>query len=189
MESEHSAAILRAVVSNTGPSISALQSDCAHVLGQFYDLICIPVSVLAELKEHGADAEMDAWIAAGFVRIQELTPAERQTVQTIAKEIAQSPMSRDKDPAQHYPEAEAIALMEREHWDAAELLMDELAVRETAQRREIALVGFPGLLIRACQQGLLTPEQVRDALTECQRQGTHYSNQSIAEIDQRLRRD
>jgi predicted nucleic acid-binding protein len=154
-----------------------------------YDVICIPASALAELHAHGAGAEIEAWIAAGFVSRQALTPAERQTAQAIAQEIALSPTSRAKDPAQHYPEAEAIALMGRANLGAVELLLDELAARETAQHREVALVGFPGLLVRAWQQGLLTPDQVRDALTECQRQGTHYSTQLIAEIDQRLRRD
>jgi len=69
-----------------------------------------------------------------------------------------------------------------------ELLVDELAAREVAERQGVAIVGFPGILIRACKQGLMTPEEVRDALQECQRQGTHYSIQFIEEIYDRLRR-
>jgi len=179
---------LRIVVSNTGPLISALQCDYMHLLRQFYDLIHIPASELTEFEEHGAAVEIRALIETGFIAAHHLTDSERVTARVIAEEIAQSSVSRDKDPTHHYPEAEAIVLMERGNLAAVELLVDELAAREIARRRRIAIVGFSGLLIRAGQQGLLTPEQARDALAECQRQGTHYSNQFIAEIYQRLRR-
>ena len=189
MEPDQTFASLRVVVSNTGPLISALQCDCMHILRQFYDLIHIASSELAELEELGAAVEIRAMIETEFIAVRNLTDSERVTARAIAEEITQSSMSRDKDPVHHYPEAEAIVLMERGNLEAVELLVDELAARETARRRRIAIVGFPGLLIRACQQDLLTPEQVRDTLIECQRQGTHYSNQFIAEIYQRLRRD
>jgi hypothetical protein len=81
-----------------------------------------------------------------------------------------------------------MVLMERADLQAVELLLDEAAAREVAQRRGIPIVGFPGILIRACRQGLIGPEEVRDALKECQRQGTHYSNRFIEEIYNRLRR-
>ena len=97
-------------------------------------------------------------------------------------------MSRDKELSHHYPEAEAIVLMGRTDLEAMELLVDELAAREVAQRQGVPIVGFPGVLIRACKQGLMTPAEVRDALQECQRQGTHYSIQFIEEIYDRLRR-
>jgi predicted nucleic acid-binding protein len=64
----------------------------------------------------------------------------------------------------------------------------EIRALEVAQRRGIPIVGFPGILIRACRQGLIGPEEVRDALRECQRQETHYSNRFIEEIYNRLRR-
>lgn len=187
MEPEHSAAILRAVVSNTGPLISALQSDCVFILRQFYDLIHIPASELAEFEGHGATEEIQGLMESGFIVTHDLTESERQTAQAIADEIARSARSKNKEPVHHYPEAAAIALMERGDLGAMELLVDELAAREVAQRRGVDTVGFPGLLIRTCQQGLMTPEQVRDALADCQRQGTHYSNRFIAEVYQRLK--
>lgn len=169
---------LRVVISNTGPMISALQCDRMPILRQFYDVIHIPASELPEYEKHGAGQEIQALIESGFIVVHDdLTASEKEAAQAIAEEISTSPVSRDKEPSHDYPEAEAM-----------ELLIDELAAREVAQRQGIAMVGFPGILIRACKQGLMTPEEVRDALQECQRQGTHYSIQFIEEIYDRLRR-
>jgi hypothetical protein len=159
------------------------------ILRQFYDLIHIPASELPEYERHGARQEIRALLEAGFIKVHDdLTTLEKQTAQKIAMEIAHSSVSKDKEPAHHSPEAEAMVLMERADLQAVELLLDEAAAREVAQRRGIPILGFPGILIRACLQGLIEPEEVRDALRECQRQGTHYSTQFIEEICNRLRR-
>jgi predicted nucleic acid-binding protein len=84
------------------------------------------------------------------------------------------------------------------------LLVDELAARAIAQQRGLSiignssssflfdqtfsfpkrksLVGFIGVLIAACQQGMMSPENVRDYLKECQRQGTYYSDRIIETV-------
>jgi predicted nucleic acid-binding protein len=103
-----------------------------------------------------------------------------------APAIANSPLSKNKDAAHHYSEAEAIALMNRPELSAQEILLDELAARQIAHARGIHVVGFAGILIRACQQRLLVADDVRDALMLCQQQGTHYSDRFITEIYQRL---
>ena len=181
--------ILKAVVSNTGPLISALQCDRMDILRQFYDRVHIPASGMAELEKHGAGPEIRALISAGFIIVHDdLTVLEQERAQQMAMEIADSKVSKDKEAAHHYPEAEAMVLMERSELRAVELLLDELAAREIAQQRKIPVVGFPGILIRACQQGLISAEDVRDALLECQRQGTHYATTFIEEIYTRLRR-
>jgi predicted nucleic acid-binding protein len=142
MEPGRTTASLRVVVSNTGPMISALQGDCMHILRQLYDLVHIPASELAEFEEHDAGMEIRMLIETGFIAAHNLTDSERVTARAIAEEIARLPVSRDKDPAHHYPEAEAIALMEREDLEAVELLVDELAARGAAQRRGIASSDF-----------------------------------------------
>lgn len=152
-------------------------------------MIHIPASELPEYEKHGAGQEIRALIESGFIVVHDdLTASEKEAAQAIAEEISTSPVSRNKEPSHHYPEAEAIVLMSRTDLEAMELLIDELAAREVAQRQGAAIVGFPGVLIRACKQGLMTPEEVRDVLQECQRQGTHYSIQFIEEIYDRLRR-
>lgn len=180
---------LNAVISNTGPLIAALQSGSMDILRQFYEVIHIPASELPEYEKHGAEQEIQMLIEAGFIVVHhDLTASEKEAAQALAVEISKSSVSKDKEPSHHYPEAEAIILMARADLEAVELLVDELAAREVAQRMGIAIVGFPGILIRACWQGLLTPGGVRDALQECQRQGTHYSTQFIQQIYDHLRR-
>jgi len=188
MEIGEFVSVPRSSVSNTGPLISALQCGCLPLLYQFYDLVHVPVSEVAEFEGHGAGEELRRMIDSGFIVPHTLTEPEQQVARAIAEEIAASPMSRNKDPLHHYPEAEAIALMARDGLDAVELLIDERAAREIAQRRGVPIVGFPGLLIRTCRQGMMTPEQVRDALVECQRQGTHYSTALITQSYERLRK-
>jgi predicted nucleic acid-binding protein len=71
---------------------------------------------------------------------------------------------------------------------AIELLIDELAARDAAQRRGVPIIGFPGILIRACEQGMMEPEDVLRALEECKKQGTHYSPKLINEVYGKLKR-
>jgi len=159
------------------------------ILRQFYDLIHIPASEMPEYEKHGAKQEIRALVEVGFIIVHDdLTASEREMAREIAQEIAHSAVSRDKEPAHHYPEAEAMALMGRANLQVMELLLDELAAREIAEQRGIPIVGFAGILIRACQQGLIGPGEVRDALLECRRQETHYAPAFIEEIYNRLRR-
>lgn len=179
----------RVVVSNTGPLISALQCGRMDILRQFYDEIHIPASEMPEYEKHGAGQEIRALIRAEFIVVHDdLTITEQEMAREIVEAIARSPVSRDKEPAHHYPEAEAMALMGRTDLQAIELLLDELAAREVAEQYEMPVVGFPGILIRACRWGLIEPEGVRGALLECRRQGTHYALAFIEEIYERLRR-
>ena len=77
---------LRAVVSNTGPLISALQCGRMDILRQFYDLIHIPASEMPEYEEHGAKQEIRALVEVGFIVVHDdLTASERE----LAREIAQ----------------------------------------------------------------------------------------------------
>lgn len=61
-------------------------------------------------------------------------------------------------------------------------MIDELAAREVAQKNEIPVIGFPGILVRACKRNIISAEDVKNLLIECQQQGTHYSNQLIEKI-------
>jgi len=78
--------------------------------------------------------------------------------------------------------------MLRSNSRAEELLIDELAARDVARLRNVPVIGFPGILIRACRQRIIEPEDVLSALEECQRQGTHYSPKLINEIYSNLKR-
>ncbi len=179
----------RAAVSNTGPLISALQSNCMHILLQFYDRIHIPADELQEYEKHGAYQETRDLVEEGFLVVhRDFTASENDAAKSIANDIAGHRATKDKDPAHHLPESLAIVLMQRSDLGAMELLIDELAAREIARMRKIPLIGFLGILIRACQQGMMGPEEVVSKLDECRKQGTHYSPKLIDEIYERLKR-
>jgi predicted nucleic acid-binding protein len=179
----------RVAVSNTGPLISALQSDCMHIIFQFYDQIHIPVDEIIEYEKHGAGQEISKLLETGFlVTYQDFTQEEADAAKAIAAEIAGHRTTRDKNPLHHLPESYAIVLMQRSGPGAIELLIDELAARDVARLRKVPIIGFPGILIRACRQRIIEPEEVLSALEECRRQGTHYSPRLINEIYNNLKR-
>lgn len=177
---------VRVAVSNTGPLISVFQSDQTGILRQLYDRIVIPSSAQTELIMHGAELDVLKLVDSGFVEIVVLSSHEKKFAQSIAQEVANSPLTNDKEPTNHYAEAEAITLMSRSEIGALEILLDERAARQIAQARHVPIIGFAGVLIRACQRELISPDAVRATLMRCQEQGTHYSNTFITEVYQRL---
>jgi len=53
----------------------------------------------------------------------------------------------------------------------------------------LVVVGFAGILVRACKVGHLTPEGVRDIMLKCASLGTHYANHFIEGVYQRLQEE
>ena len=85
-------------------------------------------------------------------------------------------------PDNHLGEAQAMVLAARPEFAKDVLLLDELAARAVAKELGLNLSGFPGLLLVAVQEGLLTAEGLKKRLEICQRQGTHYSDEFIEQI-------
>jgi hypothetical protein len=159
------------------------------VLFQFYDQIHIPADELEEYRKHGAGQEIEKLVESRFLVVhQEFNLSENEAAKVIAEEIAGHHATKDKNWAHHLPESLAIVLMLRSDLGAMELLLDERAAREVARLRKIPIIGFPGVLIRACQQGMMEPEEVRSLLEMCRRQGTHYSPQFIEKVYEKLKR-
>jgi hypothetical protein len=75
----------KAVVSNTGPVISALQSGCMPILYQFYDQIHIPRSELTEYDKHGAGQEIRALTDAGLLVVNQVTASEEEAARLLLK--------------------------------------------------------------------------------------------------------
>ena len=179
---------LRCAISNTGPMLSAFQSEQTGLLRLLYDKIYIPDSTLPEYEKHGAGTLIKELIDSGFVVVCHLTEAEKDTVRQLSEEIANHPLTKDKEPQNHYPEAETMALMMRESIFATEILLDEFAAREIAQKYGMPMAGFPSILIIACRRGAITPEEVKKILIKCQQKGTHYSNRLIEIVYNAVRR-
>ena len=169
--------------------ISALQSEQISLLQLFYDQIHIPSSELPEFERHGARVLIQTLRDVGFVVVRQLSDTEKTRARQISAEIASHPLAKDRDPQGHYPEAEAIVLMSRAEFRESEIILDELAAREVAKEHQIPVIGFAGLLIRACQDGYLSPEQVRETLYRCQSLGTHYATAFIKGIYRRLKEE
>jgi predicted nucleic acid-binding protein len=159
------------------------------ILLQYYDQIHIPANEIQECQKHGAGQEIGKLVETGFLIVhQDFNASENDAAKAIAEAIAENHFTRDKNWAHHLPESFAIVLMLRSNLGAGELLLDELAAREVARLRKIPIIGFPGVLIRACQHGMMDPEEVRSLLETCRRQGTHYSPQFIDEVYEKLKR-
>lgn len=181
--------MLKCAVSNTGPMLSVFQSEQVALLKSLYNRLYIPASTLAEFTKHGTGALVQELINTGFVVVCELSEIEKETAKRISEEIAAHPLTKDKVAQNHYPEAEAMALIDRTELQASEILLDEQAAREVAKAHGLPIIGFPGLLIRACKAGHLTPEDVRDILLKCVSLGTHYANHFIEAIYRRLKEE
>ncbi len=167
-------------VSNTGPLISAFQSNSLVLLTKILDRIYLPAACVAELVKHGWENEIQA--ASSWLMEQRLNANEEKRALIFAERIAHHPSSKDAVVKNHLAEAQAIVLaLRREHSDDL-LLIDELAAREIANREAVNLSGFPGLLLLARRLGLISPDDLKQKLELCRRQGTHYSEAFIKTV-------
>ena len=135
---------------------------------------------MAELIEDGWAEELAAF--SPVIRAFPVLPHEENTTNAIAQRIAQHAKSRNRNPARHLGEAQAIALALREAYQEAFLLLDELAARAVAQEFRLGITGFPGVLLLAVQDGMITPADLVDRLEKCRQQGTHYSTELIQRV-------
>jgi predicted nucleic acid-binding protein len=167
-------------ISNTGPLISAFQSDSVDLLLQLFAEIHLSTICANEMAGHGWEENLRIYSA--HLIIVELTSAERRRASLYARQIAQHPDTHDPMAASHLGEAQAIVLAQRPDYQNDVLLLDELAARAVARQRGLKLSGFPGALLLAVQGGLITPEELRRRLEVCRQQGTHYGTAFIQQV-------
>lgn len=178
---------IRCAVSNTGPLISVFQCGQTELLKVMYDRIYVPESAVFEYTQHGSKRKVEELIRARFIVACELNAAEKKIAEKISQQIANHSLAKSRNPQDHYPEAEAIVLVERPELQAMEIVLDEQAARNIAKERGVFVVGFAGILIRACRERYITAEEVRESMLECQLQGTHYASSFIDGIYRRLK--
>ncbi len=167
-------------VCNTGPLISAFQSDSFPLLAQIFTGIHVSNVCFGELVLHGWDTEVQA--ATPPLVIVPLTPEEEQQAYKIAEQIAGHPQNSDPVIENHLGEAQAITLSLRPEYYGDVLLLDELAARAVAKQFGIRLSGFPGVLLLAAQAGLITADELRNRLERCRQKGTHYGISFIQQV-------
>jgi predicted nucleic acid-binding protein len=171
-------------ISNTGPLISAFQCRRIDLLKRYFSLIYITASELKELEKHGWLREVQTLINERLIIvIKHLTKLEKDSSIQIAEKIAKDSASGNTDWQEHLPEAEAIAIMtQMSNLWADVIFLDEKSARNIANELNLPVIGFPGLLLRAGLDGLLTQNEIRQILKTCQQYGTHYSNNLIETI-------
>jgi predicted nucleic acid-binding protein len=169
-------------ISNTGPLISAFQSNSYELLTQIFAEIHTSSICVTELIEHGWDEAIKA--ASSSLVVVELTSKEESRALHIAEQIAQHSNAPDQPITNHLGEAQAIVLALRLDYQNDLLLLDELAARTVAKEQNVKLSGFPGVLLLAVQVGLISAEDLRVRLEVCQQQGTHYGKTFIQQVYQ-----
>lgn len=162
---------------DTGPLISAFQSDAIGVLGRLISKAYTGPVCMGELRTSGWAPETEAVVRDGFLSIRLPNENERACTQRIATEVDRC--SRNKNPITHMGESEVIAMALGRELRGGLVLLDERAARSVASREGIHISGFPGLLILAAEHRLLGPEHIRQMLQQCREQGTHYSKKLI----------
>ena len=115
------------------------------MIPQLYGRVIIPGAVLSELKSPQAPKAITEWIRnpPDWIEVRQTT-------------VPRDPKLEDLGPG----EQEAIVLAEQ--LGAAALIMNELAGRREAERRNLRVVGTLSVLFEAGNQGLIDfPEAVR----------------------------
>lgn len=157
-------------VSNTGPLISAFQSNSMNLLTQLFSEIHTSPVCIAELIKHGWEEDVKA--ASSKLVIVELTPQEEDQALNIAEKIAHHPDTNDPNAVNHLGEAQAIALSLRAEYQNDLLLLDELVARSVAKQLNVKLSGFPGVLLLAVQADFISAEDLKTRLEKCRIEGT-----------------
>lgn len=166
-------------VCNTGPLISAFQSNSYFLFTRIFAEIHISMACVAELKKHGWDELVQA---AEKLVVVELKADEQNHALEIAEQIAEHPDTNDPAVENHLGEAQAIVLALRPEHENDLLLLDELAARAIAKKLGIKFSGFPGVLLLATQGGMISANDLKRRLEDCRKQGTHYSAAFIQQV-------
>ena len=167
-------------ISDTGPLISAFQSDSFTLLTRIFATILVPPACVSELEKHGWQEEIQ--VAFPQLVIEELTATEEKHALTFAEQIARHPDTNDPVAEHHLGEAHAIVLALRPEYRNDLLLLDELAARAIAKQTGLKLSGFPGALLSATQGGLISADELKKRLELCREKGTHYGKTFIRQV-------
>lgn len=167
-------------ISDTGPLISAFQSDSFALLTRIFPKILIPAACAEELKSHGWGKEVSD--ASEHLVTVKLTEDEEIYALGFAEKVARHSDTNDPAAENHLGESQAIVLALRsEHKDDL-LLIDELAARAVAAQANVKLSGFPGVLLLAVQAGFISAETLKIRLEICRKKGTHYGKNFIRQV-------
>lgn len=167
------------VVSDTGPLISAFQSNSFSLLHTLLGDVAVPRIVAEELERHGWGEE----VRRSAIDIVDLVEMELSEAIELARQIAKH--SRRPNNIGHDGESQAIVLACRSVPTYDLLLIDERIAREAAMSLGLAVTGFPGVLLMGCRSKLISPDDLKSRLQECCQQGTYYGTSLVEAVYQR----
>ena len=183
------------VASDTGPLLSAFQCGRVDLMVRTFGPIYLVDSIVEECRQHGAGDDIQTLIEeSSAVVIGYLSDDEQRQAQELARQIAASPYSKViaaspyskvADPLHHLPEAELMIMARRCDLNCEAILLEEKAARDVAQHIGLEVTGFVGVLIQACRDGLLEPDDIRTLLHECRSRGTRYTDALIEDAVRR----
>jgi predicted nucleic acid-binding protein len=131
------------VVADTSPSTIWSCSDISKFWQKIYAEVVVPQSVLDELQDSDAPAEVRAWFSAPPTWLQVSTLLFRR-----------DPLMERLD------RGEQDAILLAESFKAERLIIDDLEGRREAVHRGLPVIGTLGLLAEAARRNLLDLSQV-----------------------------
>ena len=169
-------------ISNTGPLISILQSDSMDLVVTLFGNLHTSEACITELIGHGWEESLAQ--ANGIIVRHKLTEEEAAQAQEIARRIAAHSFSNDTVFEHHLGEAEVMVLAGRPEYSGCIMLLDERAARAVAAELDLKVSGFAGILLLAASEKLLTADEVKNKLKQCQQLGTHYGDVFVQQVYQ-----
>lgn len=124
------------VVADTTPLNYLIQLGYPEVLRELYGRVLVPPAVLTEMRHPDAPPEVQAWAGSPPVWLEEMQVTHLDT--TLAEELGMG-------------ERQAISLALELHADV--LLIDELAGRRQAEKRQLLVTGTLAVLLQASLRG------------------------------------
>ena len=149
------------VVADTGPINYLIWIHEIDILPRLYGRVLIPPSVRDELRLGRAPDAVRLWIAKPPEWLEVRIPTVVPDTDLIIAGLDQG-------------ERDAILLAEQ--LEADKLLIDDLAGRKEARRRQLGYIGTLGILETAGREGLL---DLRDAVSRLRRTNFHVSQELI----------
>ena len=151
------------VVSDSGPLISLMKAGRLSVLHTLYGEVLIPVAVFSELTSNPKYEDEAIEIKSqSFIKV--VAVEDRKSVDLLRRATGLD-----------LGESEAIVYADEKEADF--LLIEEDAGRKVAQQMRIRVRGSMGVLLFAFDKGILTRDQVEDAIEKLKKTERRISEQ------------
>jgi len=138
------------VISDTTPIISLIKADKLELLQKLFHVVMVPKAVYEELTENEE-----------FSKEADLVKDCSYLVSVNVENLASVNILRNVT-GLDAGESEALVLYGEQNADL--LLIDENKGRRVAKQMEVKHIGTVGILIMACDKGILKPEEVAESL-------------------------